>query len=210
LPEAFINLLALLGWNDGTEQEIFTKEELIEKFSIERVHSGGAKFDYEKAKWFNHEWIKKSSVDSLRSTVHSLLLEKGIPGIDNSVLEKVIGLVKDRCTLLSDFYDQSWFLFKSPEKWDVDAVKPKWNEAKQLFFAEVVRNYELNNDWKAISLENSFKEIAAANQIKPGEVLLPLRIMLVGGKFGPGVFDIAEILGKGETISRIKKALTVF
>lgn len=92
----------------------------------------------------------------------------------------------------------------------MDAVKPKWNEAKQLFFAEVIRNYELNNDWKATSLENSFKEIAAVNQIKPGEVLLPLRIMLVGGKFGPGVFDIIEILGKKETINRIKKALTVF
>ena len=210
LPEAFINLLALLGWNDGTEQEIFTKEELIGKFSIERVHSGGAKFDYEKAKWFNHEWIKKSSVNSLQSTVNSFLFEKGITGIDSSILGKVIGLVKDRCTLLTDFYEQSYFFFKSPEKWDVDAVKPKWNEAKQLFFAEMIRNYELNNDWKAITLENSFKEIAAANQIKPGEVLLPLRIMLVGGKFGPGVFDIAEILRKEETISRIKKALTVF
>jgi glutamyl-tRNA synthetase len=210
LPEAFINLLALLGWNDGTEQEIFTKEELIQKFSIERVHSGGAKFDYEKAKWFNHEWIKKSSVDSLQSTVMSLLLEKGITAIDDSILSKVIGLVKDRCTLLTDFYDQSYFFFKSPEKWDVGAVKPKWNEGKQLFFAEVIRNYELNDDWKATTLENSFKEIAAANQIKPGEVLLPLRIMIVGGKFGPGVFDIAEIIGKEETISRIKKALTVF
>ena len=210
LPEAFINLLALLGWNDGTEQEIFTKEELTEKFSIERVHSGGAKFDYEKAKWFNHEWIKRSSVDSLQSTVHNLLIEKDIIGIDDSVLEKVIGLVKDRCTLLTDFYDQSYFFFISPDKWDVDAVKPKWNEAKQLFFAEMIRNYELNNDWKAITLESSFKEIAAANQIKPGEVLLPLRIMLVGGKFGPGVFDIAEILGKEETINRIKKALTAF
>ena len=210
LPEAFINLLALLGWNDGTEQEIFIKEELIEKFSIERVHSGGAKFDYEKAKWFNHEWIKKSTVDSLQSTVKSLLLEKGITAIDASILSKVIGLVKDRCTLFTDFYDQSYFFFKSPEKWDVDAVKPKWNEAKQLFFAEVIRNYELNNDWKAITLESSFKEMATANQIKPGEVLLPLRIMLVGGKFGPGVFDIAEIIGKEETISRIKKALTVF
>jgi len=89
-------------------------------------------------------------------------------------------------------------------------VKPKWNEAKQLFFTEVIRDYELNNDWKAITLESSFKEMAATNQIKPGEVLLPLRIMLVGGKFGPGVFDIAEIIGKEETISRIKKALTVF
>ena len=210
MPEAFINLLALLGWNDGTEQEIFTKEELIEKFSIERVHSGGAKFDYEKAKWFNHEWIKKSSVDSLQSTVKNILIEKDITGINEDVLRKVIELVKDRCTLLTDFYDQSYFFFKSPEKWDVDAVKPKWNEAQQLFFAEVIRNYELNNDWKAITLENSFKEIAAANQIKPGEVLLPLRIMLVGGKFGPGVFDIAEIIGKEETISRIKKALIAF
>jgi glutamyl-tRNA synthetase len=210
LPEAFINLLALLGWNDGTEQEIFTKEELIEKFSIERVHSGGAKFDFEKAKWFNHEWIKKTSVDGLQSTVHNLLAEKGITSIDNSVLGKVIGLVKDRCTLLTDFYDQSYFLFKAPEIWDVDAVKPKWNEAKQLFFAELIRNYELNNDWTAAVLEKDFKEIVAVNQIKPGEVLLPFRIMLVGGKFGPGVFDIAEIIGKKETISRIKKALIAF
>ncbi|HEX6171946.1 MAG TPA: glutamate--tRNA ligase [Chitinophagaceae bacterium] len=210
LPEAFINLLALLGWNDGTEQEIFTKEELIEKFSIERVHSGGAKFDYEKAKWFNHEWIKKSEVRSLEPEVRTLFNEKGITDIDSFILEKVISLVKDRCTFLTDFYDHSFFFFKAPEKWDVDAVKPKWNEAKQLFFAELIRNYELSNDWKATSLENSFKEIAAANQIKPGEVLLPLRIMLVGGKFGPGVFDIAEILGKEETISRIKKALTAF
>ena len=210
LPEALINFLALLGWNDGTEQEIFTKEELIEKFSVERVHSGGAKFDYEKAKWFNHEWIKKSEVRSLEPVVRRLFNEKGITDVDSAVLEKVMGLVKDRCTLLTDFYDQSYFFFRSPDTWDIDAVKPKWNEAKQLFFAEVIRNYELNNDWKATSLENSFKEIAAANQIKPGEVLLPLRIMLVGGKFGPGVFDIIEILGKTETISRIKKALTFF
>jgi len=210
LPEAFINLLALLGWNDGTEQEIFTKEELIEKFSIERVHSGGAKFDYEKAKWFNHEWIKKSEVRSLEPEVRGILNEKGITSVDNKMLVKVITLVKDRCTLLTDFHEQSYFFFKSPEKWDVDAVKPKWNEAKQTFFTDVIRNYESNNDWKAISLENSFKELVAAHQLKTGEVLLPLRIMLVGGKFGPGVFDIAEILGKEETIIRIKKALTVF
>ena len=210
LPEAFINLLALLGWNDGTEQEIFTKEELIEKFSIERVHSGGAKFDYEKAKWYNHEWIKKSDVGSLEPGVRSLLSANDIKGIDDAVLAKVISLVKDRCTLLTDFYEQTYFLFKTPEKWDVDAVKPKWNEAKQLFFAEVIRIFELTPDWKASVLETNFKEIAAVNEIKPGEVLLPLRIMLVGGKFGPGVFDIAEIIGKEETIHRIKKALTVF
>jgi len=210
LPEAFINLLALLGWNDGSEQEIFTKEELIEKFSIERVHSGGAKFDYEKAKWFNHEWIKKSGVGSLESGVRDLLTEKGITGVDDVVLDKVIGLVKDRCSLLTDFYDQSYFFFKAPESWDVDAVKPKWNEAKKLFFAEVIRNFELTNDWRASVLENNFKEIAAANQIKPGEVLLPFRVMLVGGKFGPGVFEISNILGKEETIKRIRLFLENF
>ena len=210
LPEAFINLLALLGWNDGTEQEIFNKEELIEKFSIERVHSGGAKFDFEKAKWFNHEWIKKSGVGSLESIVKEIFIEKGIKDIDPVKLGKVIGLVKDRCSLLTDFYDQSYFFFKTPANWDVDAVKPKWNETKKLFFAELIRNYELNPDWKANGLENNFKEITAVNEIKPGEVLLPFRIMLVGGKFGPGVFDIAEILGKEETITRIQSALKVF
>jgi glutamyl-tRNA synthetase len=210
LPEAFINFLALLGWNEGTEQEIFSKEELIQKFSIERVHSGGAKFDYEKAKWFNHEWIKKLKVESLRLKVIEVLKEKSIAGIDGFVLDKVIGLVKDRCTLLTDFYDQSYFLFTTPEKYDLDAVKPKWNDSKKLFFAELIRNYDLNNDWNASVLEKNFKEIAAANEIKPGEVLLAFRIMLVGGKFGPGVFEIAEILGKVETIQRIKKGLSVF
>jgi glutamyl-tRNA synthetase len=210
LSEAFINFLALLGWNDGTEQEIFTKEELIEKFSIERVHSGGAKFDYEKAKWFNHEWLKKSDVRSLESEVRNLLTDKEITGIDDVKLRKVIGIVKDRCTLLTDFYDQTYFLFKRPEKLDVEAVKPKWNEAKKLFFAELIRNFELTPDWEAHVLENNFKEIAAVNDIKPGEVLLPLRIMLVGGKFGPGVFDIAEILGKDETLHRMEKAIAAF
>lgn len=210
LPEAFINLLALLGWNDGTEQEIFSKEELVEKFSMERVHNAGAKFDYEKAKWFNHEWIKKSAVRNLQSTVKALLSQNGITVNDDSLLEKVIGLVKERCTLLQDFAQQSSFFFKAPETLDVDAVKPKWNEAKQLFFAELIRNYELATSWDTHTLENNFKEIAAANELKPGELMLPFRIMLVGGKFGPGVFDIAEVLGRPETIDRISKAIKLF
>lgn len=207
LPEAFINFLALLGWNDGTEQEIFSMQELVEKFSIERVHSGGAKFDYEKAKWFNHEWIKRLQISDFRLQIKSFLPDTEI---NTEKIDRVIGLVKDRCTLLTDFYEQSWFFFKAPDKFDTDAVKPKWDEAKNLFFAEVIRNYELNNNWTAATLEKNFKEITAVNEIKPGEVLLPFRIMLVGGKFGPGVFDIAEIIGKKETISRIKKALVVF
>ena len=92
----------------------------------------------------------------------------------------------------------------------MEAVKPKWNEAKKLFFAELIRNFELTPDWKATVLENNFKEITAVNEIKPGDVLLPFRIMLVGSKFGPGVFQIAEVLGKTETINRIKSGLKAF
>ncbi|MBV9961868.1 MAG: glutamate--tRNA ligase, partial [Parafilimonas sp.] len=207
LPEAFINFLALLGWNDGTEQEIFSIDELIEKFSMERVHKGGAKFDYEKAKWFNHEWIKKLTVDRLLFTVKPVLLDAGIDINNDEKLKTVVELVKDRCVLLTDFVQQASFFFQEPKEIDINAIKPKWNEHKQQFFAELIRTYQLSITWQHEELENSFKEIAAASQMKPGDVLLPLRVMLVGGKFGPHVFNIAEVLGKEETINRIKRSL---
>jgi glutamyl-tRNA synthetase len=208
LPEAFINLLALLGWNAGTEQEMFTKEELIEKFSIDRVHSGGAKFDYEKAKWFNHEWIKKLTVDSLKQKVKELFDAKNITITDEAYFEKAIELVKDRCTLIPDFYDQSIFLFNTPTTLDLDAVKPKWNADKKQFFVDWRNSLKNISDWNAITLENDFKELATAKNIKPGELQLPLRIMLVGGKFGPPVFVIAAMIEKEETIKRIDNALS--
>jgi len=207
LPEAFINMLALLGWNDGSEQEIFSLKELIEKFSMERVHKGGAKFNYEKAKWFNHEWIKHSAVSSYQSAVRKLLDENGIVINDENKFLKVLELVKDRCTLLTDFVQQSSFFFQSPANIDVSPIKPKWDEKKNQFFVELIRAYEFINPWQHDDLEKEFKEIAAASQIKPGDVLLPFRIMLVGGKFGPGVFDIATIIGKEETIKRITHTL---
>ncbi|MBS1577081.1 MAG: glutamate--tRNA ligase [Bacteroidetes bacterium] len=210
LPEAFINLLALLGWNDGTEQEIFSKEELIEKFSMERVHSGGAKFDYEKAKWFNHEWIKKSAVKSIKSKVKSLFEENNIIVSDDTLLEKVIAVVKDRCTLLSDFIQQGSFFFREPEKYDIDAVKPKWNEAKKNFFLSFTEELKAIPEWKSAFIEDAFKKLAVLQNLKPGELQLPLRIMLVGGKFGPPVFEIAELLDKENTIHRIQKALPLF
>ncbi len=207
LPEAFINLLALLGWNDGTEQEIFTKEELIEKFSMERVHSGGAKFDYEKAKWFNHEWIKKSEAGSLESGVRELYKDNGITIHDNDLFEKVIGLIKDRCTLLTDFVQQGSFFFQQPAQYDLDAVKPKWNEAKKKFFESFTEELNAIPDFQSAFIEDAFKKLAALQNIKPGELQLPFRIMLVGGKFGPPVFEIAGVLGKEETIQRINHTL---
>jgi glutamyl-tRNA synthetase len=205
LPEAFVNMLAMLGWNDGTEKEIFTMDELIHEFSMDRVHKGGAKFDYEKAKWYNHEWIKIKDAASLTTAVKEIFLSRhGIEITNDLFLARVIKLVKDRCTLLTDFPQQSLFFFEIPKQYDLAAIKPKWNDQKQLFFAETLRQFELMQQWNAADLEKEFKEIAAVNEIKPGDVLSPLRIMLVGGKFGPGVFEIAELLGKEQTIKRIK------
>ena len=207
LPEAFINMLAMLGWNDGTEQEIFSKEELIEKFSMERVHKGGAKFDYEKAKWYNHEWIKRTPVKKYLQQVKQIFAANNIEIKDGQKLEMVLELVKDRCTFLNDFIAQASYFFKAPEVIDVTAIAPKWDENKKMLFAELIRACKFITVWKHDELEKELKELAAANKIKPGDILFILRIMLVGGKFGVGVFNIAEILGKEETIARIKNAL---
>ncbi len=209
MPEAFINMLALLGWNDGTEQEIFSMEELIEKFSIERVHSSGAKFDFEKAKWFNHEWIKQSDVARLAPALREILQQKNIVIDDENKFKKIISLIKDRCTLLTDFWEQSSFFFIEPEKIDIDSIAAKWNVSKNLFFIELINTCKLSASWAAAELEHTFKEIASMHRIKPGELLLPLRIMLVGSKYGPGVFEIASLLGKEETFKRIHHTLTL-
>jgi glutamyl-tRNA synthetase len=206
LPEAFINLLALLGWNDGGEQEIFSKEELIDRFTMERVHSAGAKFDYEKAKWFNHEWIKRK--EGLGSRVEALLNDAGITVPDHIKLDTVIALVKERCVLLPDFVQQTSFFFKAPGNIDTAAVLPKWNTEKKNFFLEYC-DLLRGSEWTAPALEEAFKNFAAEKNIKAGDLLLPYRVMLVGGKFGPPVFVIAEVLGREETVKRIKNAITL-
>ena len=210
LPEAFLNLLATLGWNDGSDQEIFTLDELVEKFSLDRVSKAGAKFDFEKAKWFNAEWIKKAKAESLKPKAKAVLEEKGIAVADDAYLLKVIEQVKDRCVLLTDFYQQAGFFFEQPKDYDINAVKPKWTDAKTEFFKEIITKLTVAETWEPLELETTFKALAEEKAIKVGELLLPFRIMLVGGKFGPHVFDIAALIGREETVRRIEKALGVF
>ncbi len=207
LPEAFINMLALLGWNDSSGQELFTLDELVQKFSIERVHKAGAKFDYEKAKWFNHEWLKRLPVQHYSNQVKQLFEQNQIPVLDDNKFINVLNLVKDRCTLLTDFIEQASYFFQSPKSVDVASIKPKWNEQKALFFIETRKAFELMSAWSAADLEKEFIEIAAAHRIKPGEFMLPFRIMLVGKKFGPGIFEIAQMIGREETIKRMNHTL---
>ncbi|HET9824635.1 MAG TPA: glutamate--tRNA ligase, partial [Chitinophagaceae bacterium] len=170
LPEAFINFLALLGWNDGSEQEIFTKEELIEKFSIERVHSGGARFDYEKARWFNHEWIKRLTVTSYELQVREIFEDRGLSVDDEEKFTKVLQLVSGRCTLLTDFYDQSYFFFKAPEDYDLNAVKPKWSGGKKRFFELFLEEIRATDIWESAFIEDDFKKLAMMQDIKAGEL----------------------------------------
>jgi glutamyl-tRNA synthetase len=203
LPQAFLNLLAVLGWNDGTDKELFSLKELIENFSIERVHSAGAKFDFEKALWFNTEWIKQTADDVLLPEVKAIYTHNGVQVADNKLLQ-IIAAVKDRCHLLPDFFAQGSYFVTAPTQWDLEAVTPKWTAEKADFFAELIKQYQALQTWNAIELEEIFKALATEKNIKPGELQLPMRIMLVGAKFGPGVFSIAEIIEKVETIKRIE------
>jgi glutamyl-tRNA synthetase len=210
LPEAFLNLLVSLGWNDGTEKEMFTLDEMIQSFSLERVSKAGAKFDFEKAKWFNGEWIKQSEAKELKQDVRKVLQHKGVRVSDEDYLTKVIELVKDRCVLLNDFYTQAGYFFELPKAYDVASVKPKWNDAKTAFFNLFSEKLNTIDVWEPAAIETVFKALAEEQGLKVGELMLPLRIMLVGGKFGPHVFDIATLLGKDETTRRIPLALEAF
>lgn len=210
LPEAFINLLAMLGWNDGTEQELFSMPELIEKFSIDRVHKAGAKFDFEKAKWFNHEWIKRTDASVLAPLVKKIFSENDITGIDDKYLLQVIGLVKDRCSLLTDFYSQSFYFFQTPAILDKASVKPKWDALKKSFFTSLTDEFRIISHFTMVNIEESFKKLAVTMNLKVGDLQMIYRIMLVGSKMGPGVFQITETIGKDESVKRIEHALLSF
>ena len=207
LPEAFVNMLAMLGWNSGSEQEIFSLDELVEQFSIEREHKGGAKFDFEKAKWFNHQYIQRTDDAKLATLAKPYIDAELSPDsyLEDGLLTKVVGLIKDRCTLLPDFWAQGHFFFTTPEIKEEAAIREKWNDQKQQFFTSWANTLSSLPDWNQQDMETTFNEEAARHGLKKGDVMLPFRIMLVGGKYGPGVFVIAEVIGREETIKRIKK-----
>ncbi len=209
LPEAFVNMLGVLGWNDGTEQELFSLDELIQKFSVDRISKAGAKFDFEKAKWFNHEWIKRSSTESLLPKIKTVLEHHQVDA-DEAYVSRVLDAVKERLTFVEDFWSQASFFFLQPAEYDLNAVKPKWTAEKTAFFEDINQSFEGFDTWKAAELEPFFKDAIQASGMKMGELMMPFRIMLVGGKFGPDVFQIVELLGKNEVIARVKKALKEF
>jgi glutamyl-tRNA synthetase len=207
LPDAFLNMLAFLGWHPGTEQEIFSLKELETAFSVERISKSGAKFDYEKAKWFNAQHLHHTDDATLAPLVLPFLNNANISADNNEKLVKVIGLVKDRCQLLADFVAQAGFFYNAPETIDIDSIKGKWTAEKTQFFEKWINAFDAINNWKHDDIKASFEAAVADAGIKKGELMMPLRIMLVGGKFGPNVMDIMEVIGMEACKDRIINGL---
>ncbi len=212
-PEAVVNMLALLGWNegDGTEKEIYSLEELIKAFSLEHVSKAGAKFNPDKTKWFNQQYLQQKSDDELVE-MFQLILNKKLENShlvknDKEYIKKVIVLLKDRATFISDFWSLGNFFFIAPTSYDEKAVRKQWKETTPQLMKELIMVLKSTESFSSLSIENTVKNWITTKEIGFGKVMQPLRISLVGALQGPHLFDIMEIIGKNETIIRIKKAI---
>ena len=206
-PDAFLNMLALLGWNPGTEQEIFSMDELIAAFSLERVGRSGARFDPEKTKWFNHQYFIKKTDDELGALLLPFLKDKGIDA-DPAMAAKVCGMVKERCNFVSEIWDQSYYLFVPPVSSDEKIVSKRWKDNVPEIMGEIAGFFETIESWNATTIKEPFSVYVTGKGWNFGTVMNSLRLCLVGGSFGPDIFEICEIIGKSETINRIKKAIS--
>ena len=204
-PEAVINFLALLGWNDGTEQELFSLEELVEKFDLKRVHKAGAKFDPDKNKWFNHHYLQKQSDENLAKSFASIVDEKGID-VNYTTLVKIVSLIKERANFVSEFWELSSFFFEEPTSYDEKATK-NWKEETPRLMQELISVLENVVEFKSENIETIVKDWLTQNEIGMGKIMQPFRLSLVGALKGPHLFDIVEIIGKEETIKRLEKAI---
>ena len=203
LPEAFINMLAFLGWNPGTEKEIFSLEELVEAFSLERVSKAGAKFDPEKTKWFQQQYLRSTSDSHLAE----IISESSEINISKEKLESICALMKERATFPKDILEDGSYLMSAPNSYDEKMISKKWKS----------NTHEIMSDWKMIldqldsfdadTIESSFKQFLSSNELGFGAVLLPFRILVTGVGAGPGMFDIAAYLGKDEVLGRMNNGL---
>ncbi len=203
-PQAVVNFLALLGWNDGTEQEIFSLEELAEKFDLNRVHKAGAKFDPEKNKWFNHHYLQEQTNESLTKAFAPILVEKGI-STSLDVL-KIVSLIKERANFVSEFWELSDYFFVAPTSYDEKASK-NWKEETPNLMQQLISVLENIGDFTSVTIETIVKDWMTKNEIGMGKVMQPFRLSLVGALKGPHLFDIIEVIGKDETIKRLEKAI---
>jgi len=211
LPEAVVNMLALLGWNPGTEQEIFGLNELVEAFDLNRVHKGGAKFDPEKTKWFQHHYLQQMDEGVLTEQfVEQVLKPKEIAAERLDILDvnKIVSLIKERATFVRDLWEQGSFFFEAPSGYDEKASKKAFKEDSPEILAKIIELLDEVQDFSAPIISERIKGWISDNEIGFGKVMMPLRLALVGEMKGPDVFDIIAVLGKTESVKRIKAAIT--
>ena len=206
-PEAVINFLALLGWHNTGDQEMFSMDELIQKFSLDRVSKSGAKFDYEKGKWFNHQYLQLHDNEDLADRFMPILESHSVKA-DKALVAKIIGLVKDRVNFVPELWEQADFFFVAPIEYDEKSLKKRWKEDSPKHMRELLELLENQDDWSAEALDALVMPWIEKNEYGVGIVMNAFRICLVGAARGPHIWNITDILGKDETIKRVKSALT--
>ncbi|PCJ97736.1 MAG: glutamate--tRNA ligase [Flavobacteriaceae bacterium] len=211
-PEAVINFLAMLGWNPGTEQEIFSLKELVNTFSLARVNKSGARFDPEKTKWYNQNYLQQKSNRELAKLFAVEIKKRHIDpaqGDNKDYLQEVVSLIKERATFVSDFWDLSDYFFVHPSSYAEKAVKKQWKEGTAAIMNELVAVLETITDFSSANVEAVVKEWIAEKELSFGKVMPPLRLIIVGDMKGPHIFDILGLIGKETSILRIKKAVEI-
>ncbi|WP_158846478.1 glutamate--tRNA ligase [Algibacter sp. L1A34] len=205
--DAMVNFLAFLGWNPGTEQEIFNMEELIAAFDLKKVNKSGARFDPDKIKWFNHHYMQEQNNDELADIFKNSRPE--LADIDTSYIAMAVNLIKERATFVSDFWDLTSFFFVTPTEYDAKASKKALKEGTADLMNEVISLLNANMDFTVETLQTEIKGWITSNEISFGKVMMPLRLALVGALQGPDVFDIIYMIGKDETVKRIEKIIAI-
>lgn len=201
-PEAFINMLAFLGWNPGTEQEMFSMDELIQAFTLDRVGKSGAKFDADKTRWFNQQYLRLQSTETLKAQLIPALQAEGIP-FEESQLPAFIDLMKERATFAEDMVEGR-YLFERPTSYDERTVNKKWKENSAQIMQNLSAKFETVSDFNAKAVQQAFNDFLAENELGMGAVLPVLRVLVTGKGMGPGMSDIMAFIGKDETLTRLK------
>jgi glutamyl-tRNA synthetase len=206
-PDAFINMLALLGWNPGTEQEIFSMDELIDTFSIERVGKSGSRFDPEKVKWFNHQYMQRKSNEEITELFMPLVQEKGFSTSFERLLP-LVSMVKERVVFVKDLWDELDFFFVAPQTYDEAALRKRWNDSSETMLKELRDIVAAVDDFTPEKIEHKVREWVTSNGHNSGNVFNLFRLLLVGACRGPLLFDIASWLGKDETLGRLDAGIS--
>ncbi len=208
-PEAFINMLSLLGWNPGTEQELFSMDELIQAFDLDRVGKAGAKFNPEKTKWFNHQYMVRKPDSEIAASFSLFLKQKGIQAPPDFVL-RVVSLIRERATFIPDLWEQGFYFFETPVQYDEKSVQKRWKDGVSSMMADLAQQMEdFTGSWTADALRERISEKIGAQGWNFGLIMNAFRICIVGAAMGPDLFVICEMIGRDESLNRMRTAIKI-